>query len=194
MKIGTILKRIFIISFTLIMLSNYLYSIELGIVPKLGGGFSYSTGVEEARSKFSFLAGGGIISRFSDLFTLELDLVYQIKGGYDKRIDSTLTFLSVPLTGRIKFIEHLSFLIGPQISFMLNANTNGINTSNYTRSTNYDLVFGASYYILQGNDRLIFEFIVEAGLTDLSMPNHPFTKTNSKNRAGYFVVGWEFSL
>ena len=186
--------RKIIIGFLLVISCNSLYSLDLAIKPKIGGGFSTFSGIEEIRSMFSFLVGGGIISHFSDRFSAELGLIYQMKGTRGRNLSSTLACLSVPITARVKFVEHLSLLVGPQVSFTLNANTNGVDTRNYTRSTNFDIVFGASYYFLQGKDRLIFEFIVEAGISDLSNANHPFIRENSKNRAGYFIIGWEFSL
>ncbi len=150
--------------------------------------------LERKRSKFAVSGGGGLSISFKDPFTYELDILYQLKGSLATRLDYSTSYLSFPLTVRANIKEHLSLVFGPQISVLLFAETNQVDVTGFTRPIDFSLVFGMSYYFPMGDDRLIFEFIIDVGFVDVTKSNHPFSTGNNKNRAGYAVLGWEFSL
>lgn len=188
--IKTLFKSMIVICLT----THSLYSINVGVIPKIGTGFAYLNGIDNVRSRIAFTTGLGAILHFDDRFAVELDILYQLKGTQGLRSDYNLSYLSFPITFRVKFVEHLSLLVGPQVSFLLNANVNNVDVTSDTESIDVSIVFGMSYYFPMGDDRLIFDFLIEPGLIDISKANHPFSKTNNKTRSAYLVLGWEFSL
>lgn len=171
-----------------------LYSAKLGIIPKIGGGLAYLSGFDEVRSVGSFTGGLGVIYHYNEWLYAELDVLYQTKGSQSVRESYRLTYFSLPLTIRARVIDHFSFFIGPQLGFLNSSTRNNVDMSPYTNSTDVAIVLGGSYYFPMGDGRLVFEFMIEAGLTDITKSNHPYSSTSNSNRVGYITIGYEFFL
>ncbi len=188
------IKRLVLILMILVSSRGLVYTIDFKGVVKLGVGFSNMSQLDQERSKFAVTGGGGLIVFLDDPFSFELDMLYQLKGSLATRTDYSASYLSFPLTVRARLIEHVSLIFGPQISVLLFTQTNQQNVTGFTKPLDFGLVFGMNYYFSVGDDRIIFEFIVDVGLVDVTKANHPFLTGSNKNRAGYVALGWMFSL
>ncbi|MDH5680546.1 MAG: PorT family protein [Spirochaetota bacterium] len=168
--------------------------LEFKITPKAGLGLSRYSGVDYVRSQMGVIAGLAVGAEFTDRWSLELSGFYLRKGGREIFKDSILEYVAIPLTLRFRIVDRVSVLIGPQIGFLMNAVSNEQSVREFTEALDFSLVFGFSYYFPINNDRLVFEFLIDAGMTDFSKEIHPYITGDNRNRAAYVTVGWCFSL
>ncbi len=191
------LKRIKIILFVFfitVLLSQSLYSVDFGIIPKIGAGFGYLSNIDNVRSREGLVGGIGFALHLNNPLTFELDVYYQLKGSQSLGTEYILHYLSIPVTCRILILEHLSVVVGSQFSFLLNAETNGVDVTAQTEPYDFNFNIGFSYYFSIGRYRLTFDFIIEVGVIDISKANHPYATGSNMTRAGYVTIGWEFPL
>jgi len=171
-----------------------LYSTEIGVVPKIGGGLSYISGVQFPRSKFSYTIGASTIFHFSDFVFADISLFYQKKGSWGKKMDFDVSYISVPVTAGFLFIDELSLFAGPQINFLINAQYKGLDITSYTEPISFDIIFGASYFFPFSTSRLMFELRFEFGVSDFSKSNNLYLVGIHKNRSAYLIMGYEFFI
>ncbi len=188
------MKSVIILASILLCSSPVGAFFELAITPKVGIGLSYMSGIDQNRIREGFGGGIALSFYFVDPLCLETGLLFQMKGTKGRGLNYHYGYLSIPVTLRVRVIEHFSFFAGVQTSFLLYGKAQGITVTEQSNLLGLDIVFGASYYFFVKGGKLIFEFAIEAGLIDLTNDNHPFSGAVNKNRSAYISVGWEFSL
>lgn len=188
------LIQLFILSLFLFLFSNTASAYKMALTPKLGLGFSFMSGLENVNSKFAYSVGLGYKLRFKNRYEVEIGAIYKEKGSYARRQDYSTSYINFPITGRIRIVEHLTGFFGPQFGVMLAAESNSSDTTAYTETFDFGFVFGFGYYFLNGNDRLLFDFVIDISMVDISKSNHPVTSLHTENRAAYVSFGYEFRL
>ncbi len=169
-------------------------SFNMAITLKVGMGLSYLLNLNNAKSKTVFFSGLGFAFHLKDPFSIDFSSNFQLKGGQGTLQDYNLKYFSFLLSGKIRIIEHLHLLLGPELAILHSASVNGRDVTQYTNKQDFSIVFGMSYYFLIGRDRLVFDFLIDVGLLNTIKQNHPYTKLEVYNRSAYVTVGWEFSL
>ena len=169
-------------------------ALNISITPKVGTGLARYSGVDFVRSQMSLLGGLAIGVEFTDRWSFELSGFYLRKGGQEVYKDNFLEYVAIPLTVRFRIVDRVSLVLGPQIGFLMSAMTNGQSVREFTEPVDYGMVFGFTYYFPINNDRLVFEFLIDAGMMDFSKDIHPYILGDNRNRAAYVTVGWAFSL
>lgn len=171
-----------------------------------------SGGVDAARSAFSGASGaplnyktdiaGGIVAEavISPLFSVQLEGNYSPQGVGVINADATtvgsynFTYITVPLLAKLNAHKGLSFLAGPQVGFLIDAETKSqgdedTDVKEQIESIDYYAVFGAEYRFANG------VFVGTRYSTGLSnVIKDKTANTEIKNRYFSFRLGYSFSL
>jgi hypothetical protein len=156
--------------------------------------------VEEAAYRTGFAIGAAYAHRFSELFALQPELYYTVKGAKneeDEDVKLREGYIEIPVLFRVSLpVESARWspgiYAGPYLAFLMTADLAGEGVKDEYRDVDYGLVAGASFdFPLSGGlQQLNLDFRYSAGfakieeLQILKIYNHGFQ----------FLVGYTFSL
>ena len=180
---------------------------------KIGLNMSKYTGSDatNTKTKSGLVLGGYITYSLSDIFALQPELQYTMKGAkgefysaeYDITIDLTdkLNYLEIPILAKF-FVNTRSsvkpsFYAGPAISFLMSAKEKGeaqgvsaeVDIKDYIKSTDFGLIFGAGTDFLAGSGRITFDIRYEMGLSSIDDVSNA---ADIKNSNLSLMVGYGF--
>jgi hypothetical protein len=167
---------------------------------KLGLNLANFTG-DDAPSDLSMrmgLAAGGFITySFSDLFAVQPELLYSMKGAkYDVAgVEATAKYdyIEIPilfkvlLSGSGNFKPN--FYAGPAIDFLLSAKVDDQDVKDFTKSTDFGLIGGAGADFWMGTGKITFDLRYDIGLSSIDDSG---TDAKVNNSAISFLVGYGF--
>ncbi|WP_248723075.1 porin family protein [Seonamhaeicola sp. ML3] len=123
------IKKLTLILFLFIS-TNLIAQNEIIFGIKAGGNFSgFHTGKSAGTDTFGISIGGMAEYELSSLFSLQAELLYNSRGGKfsgdgsnpnDFGFDAKLSYLDIPVQGKIYFVEKMSFDFGTQFGFLIN--------------------------------------------------------------------------
>lgn len=164
-------------------------SIQAG--PKVGVNISHWGGDNfETKSRTGLHIGGFALLEFSDLFSLQPELMYSSQGAQSGsgRVKISVNYLNIPVLASITVYEGVYINIGPQLAFLLSANEseggNG-NVKEEYKSTDLSLVIGGGYKLPMG---LHFHLRYNAGLSNFN--NEAFFDEVSSNQVIQISVAY----
>lgn len=150
-----------------------------------------------AKTYMGFAVGGYITYAFSDMFAVQPELQYTMKGTkYDVGGTTSkvkLSYIEIPILAKILLSggEKIkpSFYIGPGIGFLMSAKAEDVDIKDNMKSTDLGLIGGVGADYLMGAHKITFDLRYEAGLTKL---DDTAAKADIKNSAFSILVGFGF--
>jgi len=161
----------------------------------------YGDDVEDAKSLYSFAIGGFITYNFNEMFALQPEIYYSVKGAREETvagdIDLKLGYIDIPILLKVKLpMEGKSWspnlYAGPYFAFLLSADLEGLDVKDDTKSTDLGLVVGAGidFMLSEGMRALNLDFRYSIGFTKLDDAGD----AEVFNNGFQFLVGYGFSL
>jgi hypothetical protein len=152
--------------------------------------------------RLGFAGGGWITYSFSDLFAIQPELLYSMKGTkYDDVSGDQVTFkadyIEIPVLFRVQLAGggnfKPNFYAGPAVSFLLSAKAGDVDVKDDLKSTDFGLIggAGADFHMGAGPGKVTFDVRYEVGLTSTDNVDDGYdAKIN--NSAISFLVGYGF--
>jgi hypothetical protein len=183
---------------------------------KVGLNLAKFTGsdVTEASMRTAFVFGGFITYSFTELFAIQPELLYSMKGSKRKVFDEQLSenvdvtyklnYIEIPVLFRIQLAGggnfKPNFYAGPEIGILLSAKGNGttsgvsvdVDIKDQCKSTDIGLIGGVGADYLMGTGKLTFDIRYDAGLSKVFKAVNGFPEPKVNNSAITFLVGYGF--
>lgn len=180
---------------------------EVKFGPKAGVNFANLSGVDNADMMTAFHFGAVAEIKFNEKFSVQPEVVYSAQGytgdymiGSSKVADYTqkLDYVNVPIMAKYYIVEGFSVEAGPQVGFLVKAEskfenkeagvtlTDGDNKDFY-KSTDFGLNFGLAYDLPMG---VFFGARFNLGLSDIR--NNTDSGDAIKNNVIQVGVGYKF--
>lgn len=176
-----------------IFLLMLLPAVTFSVHAQKGIGFGIKAGVNfadqaideiDVKSVADFHAGAYVNLNLSDIFGIMPEVLFSAHGTKWEEVKIDYDYLSVPVMVRFMPVEYLSFEAGPQFSFLLKAEGEGIgDIKDNLKSTDFGLAFGTGLNLPFGL-RVGARYIL--GFTDIS----DVSEESIKNRTFQFFVGY----
>ena len=205
-----------VLAVSLFVLPSTVLAGGLSVGPKVGVNFANFTGndVEGEEMKIGAAIGGVLVYSFSDLISVQPELLYTMKGTLDEDDKAiNLNYLEIPILAKFSFltgdVRPIAF-IGPALGILLSADWDGkseapagpggalIKVSDLVNSTDIGAVIGAGVEIGKlGPGTLTADLRYEMGLTTIAsdkMKNDEGETADVKNSVISLMVGYLFSL
>jgi len=163
--------------------------VQLGVK----GGVTLSTfnddAVSSAKHSTAFHAGALAHIHVSPRFALQPEVMYSAQGAeYTNNRRDKLGYINVPVLGQYMFANGLRLQTGPQVGFLVNAESKNGHTEtdfeNAMKKTDFSWSFGTSYLT---RSRLGIDARYNLGLTDISKNN-----SDLKNRVWQVGLFYQF--
>lgn len=174
--------------------------------------FGVGAGMDAARMALSGASGGPLVYRtelaggisgeavISKTFSVQLEANYDPQGAGVINADGStagsyqLDYVTVPLMAKLYGTPELSFLVGPQVGFLVNGKTKtsgsaDVDVKDMLESTSFYAVFGAEYRFKNG--------VFVSGRYNAALSNSvkdETTNTEIKNRYMSFRIGYSFAF
>ncbi len=161
-------------------------------------GLNYSTfmgsDATDAKSKAGFAIGGFLNVGFTDLISLQPELLYTQKGASDSQT-TNISYLEIPILVKFSFLTDKkvspNVFVGPSLAFLLAADTGGPDISSNLNGFDYGAVIGAGVNIGLGGGALIVNLRYDYGLADIAK-EVAGRQPDVKNGALSLMVGYQF--
>jgi hypothetical protein len=174
--------------------------------------FGLSAGVDASRFALSGASGGPVVyknnaagglsleAKVSDNFGIQLDASYSSQGGGVINEDGSTAgsyqfdYITVPIVAKLYGTKNLSFIAGPQVGFLLKANTRSSgdpdqDVKDQLEEIDFYAVFGSEYRF---NNGVFVSSRYHVGVTNLVKDES--TNTDIKNRYFSFRIGYSMPL
>ncbi|WP_299107978.1 porin family protein [uncultured Tenacibaculum sp.] len=152
---------------------------------KGGLNFAQITGANSLKSdrKTDFNVGVMAEIPISEKFSFQPELLYSKQGS-----SVNLDYLNIPLLGKYYLTEGLSIQAGPQIGFLLSANTNGVNVKRSFKTFDFGVDVGLGYQFKNG---LSLGARYNYGLSNISTgAANQYASTKIKNEVFQVSIGY----
>ena len=201
-------KNLFLVAaFAFISFSSLAQETTFGV--KAGVNFASAGGdvSEEVDGRTGFHVGGLAEIMFTEKFGIQPELLYSMQGATSEYGESGITlkeelkldYLNLPVLAKYKFAPGWNVHLGPQIGFLLNAEseieasmdgetvTETEDIKNYISSVDYGLSGGLGYELEMG---IFFDARYYLGLSDISDDNN--ADESVQNNVIQLSVGYKF--
>ena len=115
------MKKLLFTAIALFIVSGvYAQGIKVGI--KAGANLSTITDSDDAKMKLGFHIGGFLEFKFSDVLSLQPELLFSMQGAKqdgDLSVTMNTDYFNVPVLFKVKLVEGLSAEAGPQLGFLV---------------------------------------------------------------------------
>ncbi len=101
---------------------------------------------DDVNGTIGFRVGGYAHIGLSDAFAIQPELLFDTKGAEDL----TLSYITVPILAKYMITEGFNIHLGPQISLLMSADSDGEDYSDFYKSTDFGLAAGAGYELESG--------------------------------------------
>jgi hypothetical protein len=161
---------------------------------------------DDTKMKMGFAVGGFITYAFSDLFAVQPELLYTMKGAKVQpaggtEASTTYNYLEIPVLFKVLLAGggnfKPNFYAGPAVAFLLSASSDpevpGYDVKDATKSTDFGLIGGVGADLLMGTGpgKITFDVRYDVGLSSLDNVDDGIdAKVN--NSAITFLVGYGF--
>jgi len=155
--------------------------------------------VSDAKMKLGIVGGGFITYAFSDLFAIQPELIFSMKGAkYEPTggsYDFKLNYIEIPVLAKVLLAGggnfKPNFYAGPAIGFLLSAKSDTTDVKDITKSTDFGLIggAGADLHMGTGPGKITFDIRYEVGLTSID-DSGADAKINNSTIS--FLVGYGF--
>jgi len=113
--------------------------------------------VEDNKSLSGFHLGGFVEIPVSEKFAIQPEVLYSAQGAKYKETDfgvtyewkTKLDYINIPVMAKYYVLDQLSIEAGPQFGFLVKAEADGEDYKEYTKSFEFGLGIGASYYFTE---------------------------------------------
>lgn len=140
-------------------------------------------------SKIGFHAGGLAHIHISDHFAVQPEVLFSMQGGESGDAKLKLNYLNVPVLAQYMFGEGFRLQTGPQIGFLLGAESKvgdvEVDVEDVFNSIDFSWSFGAGYLFPQG---IGLDLRYNLGLSNISDDNN----FEAKNRVLQFGLFYQF--
>lgn len=199
------MKRIIVIVFLIMAFAMTASAQESSKYLGIKGGLNmfklYGDDVEDAKSLYSFAIGGFCACNFNEMFALQPEIYYSVKGTKEETIagdiDLKLGYIDIPILFKVKFpLEGKNWspnlYAGPYFAFLLSADVEGFDVKDDMKSTDLGLVVGAGFDFMlsEGTRALNLDFRYSIGFTKLDDAGD----SEAFNNGFQFLLGYGFSL
>jgi len=152
---------------------------------------------DDSKMYMGFAVGGFMTYAFSDMFAVQPELQYTMKGNKvevgDETYKTKLSYIEIPILAKVMLSggEKIkpSFYAGPGIGFLMSAKNEDEDIKDYMKSTDLGLIGGVGVDYLMGAHKITFDLRYEAGLTKLDDTE---AKADIKNSCISILVGMGF--
>ena len=148
-------KLIFLSAAVLALISFSANAQETKFGAKAGVNLANVTGdLENTDMAIGFQVGGYVHLGLSDAFAIQPELLFDNKGysidAGDETIRTSLSYITVPVLAKYMITESLDLHAGPQIGILMSATTDGEDSSDGLKSTDFGAAVGAGYSLKSG--------------------------------------------
>lgn len=178
---------------------------DVKIGAKAGLNISNVSDIDDSKSKTGFHVGAVAEIFINEKFSIQPELLYSTQGakasqketfmGQTFKLESTLKldYINIPIMAKYYIIDGLSVQAGPQIGFLVKAETKDkfqgesetTNVKSETQKVDFGLNFGAGYELPMG---LFFDARYNLGLTKINKEGD----NSLKNGVFQISVGYKF--
>lgn len=186
----------------------------LSVGPKIGVNIANVTGsdAKDTKTKTGFSIGGAVDYSFTDLISVQPELLYTMKGFNDEdNKPVNVNYLEIPILAKFSFLTgsvHPAVYVGPAVALLLSADFDGksevpvgpgqtIKVSDLINGTDFGIVLGAGADIAVGSGKITADLRYELGLTTIATSkwqNQEGKTADVKNSVISLNVGYLFSL
>lgn len=162
------MKKLFVITMALVAFNISAQNITYGAK----GGLNFATMVgedaEDIDKRTSFHLGITAEIEISDTFSIQPELLYSGQGfktDVDDESDTvSVDYITLPVMAKFYVGNDFSLEAGPQIGFLVSAESDGEDVKEFLKSTDFALNLGAGYKI---NSKMNINLRYSMGLTDV---------------------------
>lgn len=200
---GNHVTRIFWTALFLLLLAAPVFAGSSGSIGVKGGLnlFNlYGDDVEEASYRTGFAIGATYAYRFSELFALQPELYYTVKGSKNKEDEDVKLkegYIEIPVLFRVSLpVESARWspgiYAGPYLAFLMTAEVAGEGVKDEYSDVDYGLVVGAAFDfpLSEGLQQINLDFRYSAGFEKIG----ELQLLNIYNHGFQFLLGYTFSL
>lgn len=204
-----------VLAVSIFALPSAVLAVGLSAGPKLGVNIANVTGsdAKDTNTKTGAALGGFLALSFSDLISLQPELLYTMKG-YNNKDNKPINFnyLEIPITAKFSFLTgnvHPVVFVGPAVSILLSADFDGkteiqygqggttVKVNDLVNSTDIGALIGAGADFALGKGKLTVDLRYEMGLTSVASDkwkNAQGSTSDIKNSVISLMVGYGFGL
>lgn len=171
-------------------------SIKYGV--KAGASLTTLTGSDSDGAKNKFGFNGGVLANFgiNDLFSIQPEVLYSMKGA---KVDGTdahlnLNYIDVPVLVKVATgATGLFFELGPQVGFLASAKAknNSVSVDVKDNAKNVDFGYAAGLGFQAASGPMV-GLRYNGGFTSIGKNNNGYTSSDAKNSAFQLYVGFMF--
>jgi hypothetical protein len=177
---------------------------KLGIKGGLNMFKPYGDDVMDVDYYTSFAIGGFYAREVSEIFVLQPEIYYSVKGGIENDEDgeSTLKLSYIDIPVLLKFNLPIkdrnwapNLYAGPYLAFLMGADVDGNDVKDFFKSTDFGLVVGAGidFRLGEGKNLLNLDFRYSMGMTKIYDLGDEF-EVEAYNNGFQFLLGYGFSI
>jgi hypothetical protein len=206
------MKKLIVIAvaFLLLLGATNLFAQTSGITGKgfkVGLNLAKYTGsdAKNMKMKVGFVGGGFITYSLTDLFAIQPELLFSMKGSKHDVTGGTaenkLTYIEIPVFFRVQLVGaptfKPNFYAGPEIAFLLSAKASGpgysdVDIKSDLKSTDFGIIGGVGADFPMGTGKLTVDIRYDAGLSKVFKTVSGFPEAKINNSAITFLVGYGF--
>jgi hypothetical protein len=164
---------------------------------------------DDSKMNLGFVAGGYITYAFSDLFAIQPEIQFNMKGNKVEVGDATykgkLSYIEIPVLAKVMLSggEKIkpSFYVGPEFAFLMSASASAdpepegfeSDIKDDFKSSDFGLIGGIGLDYLMGTHKITFDLRYDVGLASIAdYKNLEGDDAKVKNSAITFLVGYGF--
>jgi outer membrane protein with beta-barrel domain len=158
--------------------------------PTAGVNFSGANGdIDDIDSRTGFRAGVVASLEISELFSVQPEVVYSMRGWKEQNLTIKIDYVEVPVMADFEIVDGLSLQGGPIIGFNISAEqVNGmtVDIQDNVESVSFSAAIGAQYELPIG---LFFNVRYDTGINNINANDNDFVIRNSNLglSAGFYI-------
>lgn len=120
------MKKLTILLFIALSFGTFAQSTDIGIKGGLNYAYIHGSDAINVSPSFTYHAGAFLKIGFTDFVAIQPEFLFSVKGSDDDSYSVDLNYLDLPILLKVKLGDMFSLHAGPQLSYLLSTNEDGV--------------------------------------------------------------------
>jgi hypothetical protein len=175
------MRKVFLFAIALIIINSSYAQVRFGL--KAGGNLANVDGFDKSKMKLGLSAGPALQIKLANVFFLQSELLYSIKGSQSDSLQNSdakldLNYITLPILVGYRLAPNFSIKLGPEIGRLLSAKSDVNGTTKDVTDFYQSFDFGADLGLAYTFKKLALDLRYNYGFKDL------LDRTNQTGTAG----------
>jgi hypothetical protein len=175
------MRKVFLFAIALIIINSSYAQVRFGL--KAGGNLANVDGFDKSKMKLGLSAGPALQIKLANVFFLQPELLYSIKGSQSDSLQNSdakldLNYITLPILVGYRLAPNFSIKLGPEIGRLLSAKSDVNGTTKDVTDFYQSFDFGADLGLAYTFKKLALDLRYNYGFKDL------LDRTNQTGTAG----------